>query len=360
MAIPMNVLALSNERVPGSDPDINWALERLRARGVVGKYRVLAPPQLLASSPQGEAIETIAAAMKEIDAQVVIFFNSGSCLFDAPALERLRDSMPAAVWLYSEGDAFSLWALPLPRRALETAGRCAAAFLPSDGYLARRARAAGCPYIAYTPSWVNTERFPMTWQADGERLRQVVFVGNNVRSVRRRIPGARERYRLVKTLKKRFGDAFEVFGAGWGSLGSGPCRFEDIPRIYSESQVCIGIDHVVGRYQFSNRLPIAFAIGVPMLRTQTSGVAEVFPELAIGAWPTGWRGVADSVERLLGMSPKQLAALSVTERHCAERVSCDAVLGYMLTIARSILADESPATLPNPWISKSQLAGLSV
>jgi len=351
----MNVLALSNERVPHSDPDIKWALERLCARGVVGKYRVLSPPQLLAAESQDEAIKTLVTAALEVDAQTIIFFNSGSCLFDAAALNKLRDSVPGAVWLYTEGDAFSPWALPVSKGAVETAGRCAAAFLSSDGYMARRVRAAGCSYVVYAPSWVNTDRFPLTWRADDAHPRKVVFVGNNVRSRRRHIPGARERYQLVKMLERHFGDAFEVFGAGWGSYGSGSCGFADIPRIYSESKVCVGIDHVVGPYQFSNRLPIAFATGVPMIRTRTPGVAEVFPELSVDTWPAGWRDIVGSVEHLLEIPLQQLMTLSATERRCAERVSCDAVLGYMLDIAGLLTSNGDPRSLKNPWIEDFEL-----
>ena len=97
----------------------------------------------------------------------------------------------------------------------------------------------------------------------------VVLIGNRVnsRTSFKTMPGARLRARLVRRLTKRYGSRFAVFGKGWAG-GSLPLRVH-APSMSSWTCISnrrspVGASNPWGPPVFSNRLPIAFAMGIPI------------------------------------------------------------------------------------------------
>ncbi len=351
----MRVLALSNEPARGADPDIPWALTRLAGRGIVDQFLVYSTPTEVSLRGSRGAADDLADAARALQPDVIAFFHTGSCLLDDAGLDAVRFACPQAVWMYREGDPFRRWSAPYPRSARPTIRRCQIAFPFSGGYLVKLLRRSGCRLISYAPSWVNPERFPHTWHSRASFARDVVFIGNNVRSRIRAFPGARERAALVATLQRRYGTRFAVFGLGWsGPSASGPCGFDEVNRIYGESRVCVGIDHTVGPYQFSNRLPIALATGIPLVYSAFIGCDTIFERLAPSPFYASRHEAVRLVDRMLEMDEDSLSRLSAVEREVAMSFSCDRVMAFMLRSAMS-LRWEQKTTHANPWIGDDEL-----
>jgi hypothetical protein len=348
----LRVVAVSNEYRAGVDPDIPWALERLKESGLVGVYRVYSMlPRVEAVGTTAAAAE-VAALVRGLDAQVLAFFHTRSCLLDAGELEVVRSAGLGAVWIYQEYDPFHRWLEPYRRRALPTVSRCDAAFLFCGGYLADVVRRAGCGFVTYAPMWVNTERFPQVWRVPERADCDAVFVGNNVRSRRRPFPGARQRARLVERLQARYGSRAAIYGRGWQGLGAkGPIPIDEVSEAYSRARVCVGIDHSVGPFQFSDRLPIALATGIPLVHSDFAGSAEVLPGLDSRQLFRDPDGAVMAIDRILEMDEPAVTALSAAQHGVAETVSCDRVMGYMLLAAAALRNGADPRRVPNPWLA---------
>lgn len=347
----MRVVALSNERRHGADPDIPWALEQLSEKGLVSSFRVHSTRVRAQAEGTAVAAREIAGLVSEIEADVVAFFHTGSCVFDDTDLDVIRRAGPRTVWIYHEGDAFQRWSLRYPGRALPTVSRCHAAFPFCGGYLAQVIRRTGCRFVDYAPSWVNTKRFPRTWSPQADFKYDVTFVGNNTRSRIRRFPGARARAELVKALQQRYGSRLALYGSGWSGAGvRGRCGLDDVSGIYAESKVCVGIDHLVSPGQFSNRLPVALACGIPLAHSAFEWSPRVLRGLTdqhFFATPAQAVGVVDG---LLALDEEALDVLSRLERRVAESLSCDKIMEYMLLTAGAMAAGADPRQVPNPWL----------
>ncbi|MCK8114077.1 glycosyltransferase family protein [Anaerosoma tenue] len=356
----MRVLALSNERRPGADPDIPWALGALQARAVVSEYHVYSTPVRVAELGAERATHELVDVISRLRPDVVAFFHSGSCLFTSREVDHLREACPDALWIYREGDPFTRWTAPYPRRALPVATRCEAAYIFSGGYLAQTLRRAGVPFVTYTPSWVNPERFPFVWSPDGPHVYDVVFVGNNTKAHLRPFPGARERAKLVNALQRRFGDTLAIYGKGWTGQGvKGTCSLDEIPLLYRQSRVAVGIDHSVGPYQFSNRLPIALSSGIPLAHNSFEGAREILAGLSPRQFFTDTRQALSVVERLVDAPSSELGTISSRQRKLAVRAfACDKVLGFMLETASGIRDGNDPALMKNPWLAERGSLGI--
>ncbi|MDO8879945.1 MAG: hypothetical protein Q7W44_03960 [Coriobacteriia bacterium] len=353
----MRILALSNEATPNSDPDIRWGLSRLRDKGSVAEYEVYSTPARVRElGPNGAALE-VADLIRESQPDTVIFCNSGSCRFTPSGVDRMRAASASAVWFYSEGDAFAGWRIPYPRWALPTVSRCDAAALCSDGYMPRLLTQVGVKRVVYAPSWVNYERFSRSWQETNDFESDVVFIGNNVRSRVRRIPGARERADLVSHLQRRYGSRLAIYGAGWKGIGArGRCSFSDVPEIYARSRVAVGIDHVSGAFYFSNRLPIALASGVPLAQKSFIGRKEILPGMSCSQFFDKVGSADRAIDWLLERSEHELRELSDRERELAvSSLGCDAIIGYLLDVAGSLLAGSAGRAVSNPWLGSASL-----
>jgi len=353
----MRVVALSNEATPGSDPDIPWGLNRLRGQGLVTAYEVYSTPTRARELGPDAAAREVAELISELQPDTLIFFNSGSCRFSSAGVERMRAASASAVWLYSEGDAFADWRVPYPRWALPTVSQCDAAALCSNGYMPRLLRKVGVRCVVYAPSWVNHERFYKSWRDTNDFESDVVFIGNNVRSRVRRIPGARERANLVAHLQRRYGSRVAIYGEGWKGIGTrGRCSFSEVPEIYARSRVAVGIDHVSGAYYFSNRLPIALAAGVPLAQKSFIGRKEILAGMDSSQFFDRVVSADGAIDWLLERSDHELRELSDHERQLAVlSLGCDVILRYLLDVAGSVLARSGTRAVPNPWLGAAGL-----
>lgn len=348
----INMVVVSNEPTVGADPDIPWAVERLRRRGILERVGVFSARSIVAERGTSAAADELASVCGVVNPDVVLWLNSKACRFGSRELDRIEAAAPKAAWAYREGDPFTNWVKPYPRSALPTLARCSSAFMFVGGSVAEVVRRAGCRFVTYAPSWVNTDRYPAVWSSDSEKLYDAVFVGNRLRSWRGRFAGTRQREELVDALTQQFGSRFAVFGDGWtGPSSKGVISFAQICGVYAQAATCVGFDHQVGPYQFSNRLPIAFSCGVPVVQARFVGAGEIVPLIDDHQFFDDPAGVVEAVQRIIGMTPRALDGVSWAERRTAESMSVDTVLEYILRVASCPVRGQDPAELPNPWLA---------
>lgn len=350
----MRILALSNEPSPGADPDVPWALARLAERGLVHDHAVYPLRAAVASRGSRSAAEEIAAIADALQADVLAFFHAGSCRLSDEDLDIVRRASPQAVWIYREGDAYQRWTLPYHRSILATVRRCAAAFLPCGGYFPDIVRHTGCGFVTYAPSWVNPERFPYRWPSSPAKEYDVVFVGNDMRARLRPVPGVRERRRLVRRLQERYGSRAAIYGRGWTGKGArGPLPLEAVGEAYAASCVAVGMDHVVGPYQFSNRLPTALACGVPLAYALPQSRVDALASMDSSQLFVDEDGAVAVIDRLLATDASALNVLSAHQRRLSLSFACDRVMAYMLEVAAALRSGRDPRALPNPWLKEA-------
>ena len=120
------------------------------------------------------------------------------------------------------------------------------------------------------------------------------------------------------------------------------CAIDDASSIYGKSRVCVGIDHAVGPYQFSNRLPIALACGIPLVHSALIGSDEILPGMQPWQFfPTPQNSIA-VIDRILATDSAALNEMSRTESALAATLSCERVMEYMLRCAQRIKQGEDP------------------
>lgn len=277
----MRVLVVLNENPRGSHPDVYEAFESLTSEGIISGFDVIPFLHLRAQGDSdAQIVETIKRTAVDRGHGLVIWMHTGSLSVPDDALAAILESPARPKMAYWEGDSYHPWYKPLPRPMAAIMRRCDAVFMPCGGPVIKTLRNAGVRRVFYAPSCASGTRFPHVWRADEPHEHDIVVIGNRVSSriPLKTMPGARRRAAIVKDLIKRYGRAVAVYGSGWtGPNAMGPVAFDDQTEVYRRARLTVGVDHLDHPFLFSNRLPIALAVGIPVLYRRNPGYDEVFP-----------------------------------------------------------------------------------
>ncbi len=108
----------------------------------------------------------------------------------------------------------------------------------------------------------------------------IVFMGNDYKG---RFPQSNARKEMVERMKAEFGDAFTVYGNGWGK-GARHLSPEQEAEAYNNALIAIGMDHFLRPYFASDRLLRSQACGACVLQQMYPGVEEEHPNVLL--WDT--------------------------------------------------------------------------
>lgn len=108
----------------------------------------------------------------------------------------------------------------------------------------------------------------------------IVFMGNDYKA---RFPQSYDRFKMVTTMKNEFGDAFTVYGNGWGK-GARHLSPHQEAEAYNNALIAIGMDHFLRPYFASDRLLRSQACGACVLQQMYPGVEEEHPNVLL--WDT--------------------------------------------------------------------------
>ncbi len=314
----MIALVVLNERPLGSHPDVHEAFEALVAQGVLDGFTVY--PYLTRSADglrDDEIAGEIHASARDTGAHLLVWMHTGRLRIPAKRVDDLKRLPTAPVFLYWEGDSYHPRHKPLPSPMLDLMRRCDAVFMPCGGAIVNTLAKAGVTEVRYAPSCTSGTRFPAIWKPRATFDYDVVMIGNRVRSrvPFRGLPGARDRARLVRRLQQRYGRRFALVGRGWeGPSAVGPCAFDAQSEIYARSVVAIGVNNSTYPLVFSNRVPIAFATGIPLVYKANPGYDLVFGHELSDVFFDGDDDAMRRIDELLSLDASQLTAISHRNR----------------------------------------------
>jgi hypothetical protein len=161
---------------------------------------------------------------------------------------------------------------------------------------------------------------------------KIVFIGNNNCSRNpfkyREKFGPRYRIKLIKAMKKRFGDKFIVYGRGWDGLvnNQGFLPYLEQERVMKEARFLFGCNiRNYYKYYFSNRLLNCMLSGTPVIYQHNPGYEELFEDYKHLFLFNDIEDALNKTQILLESSDSLLSVIGknaiklVNEKHTAKR-----------------------------------------
>lgn len=285
---PESVLIFLQGTNPEAHPGIIDGYERLKAGGEIAHFEVM--PIFGASGlERGEAFwqEALDRAQGHGTTLVVFQYYHSRRLPDPRAAINKIKRLPSAPFVVSTlGDAFMngyLGRPEVPPSFLQAAEVSDLVTLTSMGTLADHISHYTRAPILLSPNGACQVRFglPPERKVGTEPDFDVVFIGSRNSSRNPLRPYhhfARRREELVRSLEKRFGKRFGLFGNGWEGRSSnqGPVPFAEQAKTAGRARVVVGgVPYSTARYYSSNRPFIQITSGTPMVDTAVPGVERL-------------------------------------------------------------------------------------
>ena len=335
----INVLVLLNENPPGSHPDVYEAFADLVADGLIDRFDAYPFPWRKAQGASDRQIAgEILALLREGGHDLIVWMHTRTLGVSGATLDEIEGLPQRPQMVYWEGDSYHPFYKPVPRQMQAIMGRCRTVYMPCGGPVVRTLRRAGVRDLRYAPSCTSGTRFPPIWQPRGERTHEIVMIGNRATTRRpfKRMPGARQREALVRSLERRYGERFAVCGAGWsGPSAVGTCTFDEQADIYAQAAIAVGVNNSTYPLVFSNRVPIAMACGIPLVYSMNPRFADVFPDTVLATFFSSPEEALARIDALLESEASALEGLSSANRaFFTENLTTTIVARYIVDRAR--------------------------
>lgn len=166
-------------------------------------------------------------------------------------------------------------------KAMLKVGRKINLTLMNCGDLVDEMNKKGCKTILFPEKSTET----LFTNKNYEKNNRIVFIGNNNCSRNpfkyREKFGPRYRIKLVKAMKKEFGDTFQIYGRGWDGIvdNNGYLPYPDQEKIMKSAKFLFGCNiRNYYRYYFSNRLLNYMLSGTPVIYQYNPGYEVFFEE----------------------------------------------------------------------------------
>lgn len=360
----MKLLLILNENPPGAHSDVHHSLQILKGQGVLEDYHIYPFLARLADGLKDkEVTQEVLDIAKELQPSLVLWSHTGRLYVSKDCIDVLKNLSSSPSIGYWDGDIYQK-PQPLPKEIILLCKLCNVVFAQGEGDFSNLLKRKGCKDIRYTPASTDTNRFCKLRPSDHEIQYDVVIIGNNVTSKLpwKTAPGSRWRKKLAQYFYEKLGERFAVFGYGWKSeYGKGPIRFDKQVDLYHSSRVVLGVNNWLGpRYYFSNRLPIAFSSGVPVVHNYESGYEEIFQSAEDFFFFKTTEEAWNMTKQLLEKDQSELDEIGLRAyKFALERFTMTEVMRYMITV----LQDHKSAQWErkdlqiraNPWINAPQL-----
>ena len=306
----------------------------------------------------------LAATITQNHTELVVFHHyHGSGLPDPrPFMDLLRAAPHRPLIAFTGGDPFHGVFRPAHPEVFKQASAAADITLnTSAGVAADAITNYGAKLFALWPNSACTVRFSKPkepYQASKAEF-DVVFVGSNNKS---RNPAngyfwfSRRRERLVRTLDRKFGKRFAVFGNGWESLRSaqGPTPFDAQIETCRRARVVVGgVPYSPARYYTSNRPFIQIMSGVPFVDIAVDGVETILRDGEHWHLVNSIDRVADRCDDLLARANSELEELGELASNyvAAHHMSTDRWRGLLRTLVSVRQFHLDGALPPQPDLS---------
>jgi hypothetical protein len=263
----LRVLVLTNEHKDGDHPGHRDAFAVLEQDGSIAMSSWAAPNMIAKSKGHEGALREIVEIIQGVRPDVVVVFTMQGFPFDEDWFRAVAAMTSRPVLLYVEQDAWGRWSKPVPyetRLWWRKADVIFSVAVGSQRRLIERVGGNDVRHIANTYDHVefaNEELRPPAIRGD---FREVVTIGNRWGGAYfARLPGARQRAKLVRDLQRDAAIPLAVYGRGWTGRGvRGPIIHDDQAATARSGLITVNWDHFPKHAGYaSNRLSVHLLAG---------------------------------------------------------------------------------------------------
>lgn len=344
MTVP-RVTLVSNQAGPAGSPGMTDGLRLLEKAGSI---QVAEEVYLNLALPAPDRERLALAALASATGDILFVHSPAGLLRDRRGLRAAISGRPVVFW---EGDAWGRRkTLPAAYRVwLQNATHVFSCAGPpqSDG-LQSMSPVPVQPIIS-TYDHVVFAKLEQ-WDASPP-VSEVSMVGNNLARVPglTGLPGSANRWRLARSLHRRFRGDFALAGDGWPRGWSvGPITYSEQGGYTRRARISAAWDHFPEHRAYtSDRTCIGLLAGRPRVLSASPGLERWLPGADFGVFPATTPGIAvERIGELAELSTSQLLPMGRAAHEWARgRVSHRQAVAYMLSEA---LETVEPPEMP-PW-----------
>ena len=350
----LRVLMLTNEWSEGDAPGQPDGCAVLHESGAIEAFARAAPVAIARSKGAPDTMRELLELIRTFRPNVIVQNSPHGFPFTDEWLRAVDTAVPRAARLLWEGDAWGRWSKPPPpetRLWWKSADVVFTVAVGKQRALIEGAGARDVRFVPYTYDHVLHRDEEATEPAVRGDYSEVAVIGNwwGNRYFVSRLPGARQRFRLVRSLQRDPGIPLAVYGHNWTGRGvRGPIPRAAQATVARQALLTANWDHYPSYAAFySDRLGIQMLAGRAHVTTlHASSEWLPGPETGLFLEPTV-ESVVRRVRELLGRPREEVLELGLAAHRWARHRLSDREL------ARFILGavDERLLTgLPSdPW-----------
>jgi len=350
----LRVLLLTNEELEGQAPGHRDAFSRLQGDGSIEEFTCLVPKALADSrGPEGAARE-ILEVIRSRRPNVVVQITNAIFSFNEDWFRALAQIERRPVLLFWEGDAWSRWSKPVPRETRLWWKAADVVFTVAVGKQRDLIERLGGRDVRFIPSTydhiVYAEEEQNEPPLDGVPT-EVAVIGNwwGNRFLPSRLPGARDRLRLVRRLQSDPSIPLAIYGRNWTGRGArGPRPVSEQAAVARRALITANWDHFPDyAASTSNRLPVQLLAGRVHVTTRHP-CSNWLPGPETGLFlESSVECALARIRELLARPREEVLALGLAaHRWVRHRLSDRELARYVLGAVDERLLQELPA---DPW-----------
>jgi len=281
----MNLLVLYQAENPMIDhPGYFCGFERMKQEKIIAKHVGVGYLKIVRESGWDNMWKVAYDLAREIDAEAILLQYFQSEMPDpSEAVARFSNLRSRPTVFCNLGDGYGHFTHAVPQGFRAISRKSEISFLTGMGYVANTLKKSGSKNIVLLPNGCCQERFATACTDSCRKIEyDACFIGNNVISKNwfsYTYKSGMRRQSFVKTMQKRYGQRFALYGSGWQGYKSwqGPIPYGQQHDVYRQSAVIMGgLSRCPYDYYTSDRTFVAAASGVPLIEHRVPGIDVLF------------------------------------------------------------------------------------
>lgn len=350
----LRVLLLTNQDTEGESPGQRDAFGHLERAGDIESFTAAAPKIIAQSKGVEGALRELLDLVRVRRPNVIVQITPQGFEFTQDWFRTVTSERDRPVLLFWEGDAWSRWRKPVhPEMRLwwEAADVIFTVALGAQRRLIERYGGRDVRFVPNTYDHIRYAEQEATEPAIRGDYSDVAVIANwwGKRFFISRMPGARERYRMVRALQNDTRIPLAVYGANWTGRGvRGPVHYDQQAAAARNALITANWDHFPSHEAYaSDRLAILLLAGRAHVTTLHPN-SEWLPGRETGLFlePTVGSAIR-RIRALLARPREEVLELGLAaHRWVRHRLSDREAARYMLGAVDERLLDQLP---DDPW-----------
>jgi hypothetical protein len=270
------LLMVTNEVRDGTELGLRDEFAHLLDVGVLEAYGAVAPVALARGGVSWpDVVSRLAEVAARLEPTLLLVLSPKAGQWTGADVAQVLRAAPSASLAYWEGDPWGRRHRPTSSMLpwLQAADQVFSVALGEQYDVLRAAGAKRIRFVPHTYCHVQFADAEQTWEPPrSQDASKVVMVASRAGRLPgiSTVPGARQRWRLVRLAARRFGHDFGVYGRGWsGPSAAGMVPFDRQTVTIRAAAVSVSWDHYPHHAAYaSDRLPISLVAGRPHVTTR--------------------------------------------------------------------------------------------